>query len=60
MSKGRINDFYTQYENLVSKFEEQKRISIVFKKLQELLDVQKILLNQYSKQKQCLLRQMFI
>lgn len=27
MSKGRINDFYTQYENLVSKFEEQKRIS---------------------------------
>ncbi len=41
-------------------FDEQKRISIVFKKLQELLDVQIILLNQYSKQKQCLLRQMFI
>ena len=42
------------------KFEEQKRISIIFKKLQELLDVQKHLLCKYSKQKQYLLHQMFI
>ena len=42
------------------RFEEQKRISIIFKKLQELLDVQKHLLCKYSKQKQYLLHQMFI
>ena len=42
------------------KFKEQKRISIIFKKLQELLDVQKHLLCKYSKQKQYLLHQMFI
>ena len=40
--------------------EEQKRISIVFRKLQELLAVHNSLLNVYSMQKQYLLSQMFI
>ena len=26
MSKGRINDFYTQYEELLNKFEKQEKI----------------------------------
>ena len=55
-----MNNIMGNIQICLPEFEEQKRISIVFKKLQELLDVQKILLNQYSKQKQCLLRQMFI
>lgn len=55
-----MNNTMGNIQICLPEFEEQKRISIVFKKLQELLDVQKILLNQYSKQKQCLLRQMFI
>ena len=55
-----MNNIIGNIQICLPEFEEQKRISIVFKKLQELLDVQKILLNQYSKQKQCLLRQMFI
>ena len=40
--------------------EEQKRISIVFRKLQELLAMHNSLLNVYSMQKQYLLSQMFI
>ena len=40
--------------------EEQKRISIVFRKLQELLAVHNSLLNVYSMQKQYLLSQVFI
>ena len=55
-----MNNIMGNIQICLPEFEEQKRISIVFKKLQELLDVQKILLNQYSKQKQCLLRQMLI
>ena len=49
-----MNNIMGNIQICLPEFEEQKRISIVFKKLQELLDVQKILLNQYSKQKQCL------
>ena len=55
-----MNNIMGNIQICLPEFEEQKRISIVFKKLQELFEVQKILLNQYSKQKQCLLRQMFI
>lgn len=42
------------------KLEEQERISIVFRKLQELLTVHNNLLTEYSKQKQYLFSQMFI
>ena len=42
------------------KLEEQKRISIVFRRLHELLATHKSLLTEYSKQKQYLLSQMFI
>ncbi|MCB6326070.1 MULTISPECIES: restriction endonuclease subunit S [Phocaeicola] len=42
------------------KLEEQKRISIVFRRLHELLAIHNNLLTEYSKQKQYLLSQMFI
>ena len=42
------------------KLEEQKRISIVFRVLQELCTVHNSLLTEYTKQKQYLLSQMFI
>lgn len=42
------------------KLEEQKRISIVFRRLHELLATHNSLLTEYSKQKQYLLSQMFI
>ena len=42
------------------KLEEQKRISIVFRRLHDLLAIHNNLLTEYSKQKQYLLSQMFI
>ena len=42
------------------KLEEQKRISIVFRRLHELLAIHNNLLTEYSKQKQYMLSQMFI
>jgi len=42
------------------KLKEQKRISIAFRKLRELLEVHNSLLTEYSKLKQYLLSQMFI
>lgn len=42
------------------KLEEQKRISVVFRRLHELLATHNSLLTEYSKQKQYLLSQMFI
>ena len=42
------------------KLKEQKRISIAFRKLRELLEVHKSLLTEYSRLKQYLLSQMFI
>ena len=44
----------------LQKLEEQKRISIVFRRLHELLAIHNNLLTEYSKQKQYLLSQMFI
>ncbi len=42
------------------KLEEQKRISVVFRKLHGLLETHNSLIIKYSKQKQYLLSQMFI
>lgn len=55
-----MNNTMGEIQIHLPKLEEQKRITIVFRKLQELFEVHNNLLIRYSKQKQYLLSQMFI
>ena len=55
-----MNNTMGEIQIHLPKLEEQKRITIVFRKLQELFEVHNNLLTRYSKQKQYLLSQMFI
>ena len=55
-----MNNTMGNIQICLPKLEEQKRISIVFRRLHELLAIHNNLLTEYSKQKQYLLSQMFI
>ena len=55
-----MNNTMGEIQIHLPRLEEQKRITIVFRKLQELFEVHNNLLIRYSKQKQYLLSQMFI
>lgn len=55
-----MNNTMGDIQICLPKLEEQKRISVVFRKLQKLFEVHNNLLIRYSKQKQYLLSQMFI
>ena len=55
-----MNNTMGNIQICLHKLEEQKRISIVFRRLHELLAIHNNLLTEYSKQKQYLLSQMFI
>ena len=55
-----MNNTMGKIQIRLPKLEEQKRISLVFRRLHELLATHNSLLTEYSKQKQYLLSQMFI